>query len=53
MKFVPKTTPQSDGSLIHDVYMVFKERRQLMTTWLCSFRHETDMNEWLAMQASK
>lgn len=53
MKLVPKTVPQSDGTQVFDVYMTFKEKQRLMTTWLCSFRHEADMNEWLELQAAK
>jgi hypothetical protein len=53
VKLVPKTVPQPDGTTIHDVYMTFREKHRLMTVWIASFRHQTDLNEWLELQAAK
>lgn len=50
MKFVTKTIPQSNGETIHDVYMTFREKHQLMTVWIASFRHSTDAEDFLALQ---
>lgn len=51
MKLIAKTIPKSDGSTVVDIYMTFREKRQLMSTWLATFRHEADAQEWIALQA--